>query len=77
MLPWASRLEEVNALFLELLTPEKIKTIVSFIPAEWLFFDSLPDAEANRKVYEEFLLTRLMHSAIFLNEAQHARKAIV
>jgi hypothetical protein len=77
MLPWASKLEEVNSLFLEQLSAEKIRAIVSFIPAEWLVFDSLPDAEANRKIYEEFILTRLTHSAIFLNEAQHARKAIV
>ncbi len=77
MLPWASRLEEVNEQFLQLLTPEKIRTIVSFIPAEWLVFESLPDTEANRKVYEDFLLTRLSHSEVFLKEAQHARKAIV
>lgn len=77
MLPWASRLEEVNEHFLQLLTPEKIRTIVSFIPAEWLVFESLADAEANRKVYEDFLLTRLSHAEVFLKEAQHARKAIV
>jgi hypothetical protein len=77
LLPWASELEQVNAIFLEQLTPEKIKTIVSFIPAEWLVFETLPDPEANRKVYEEFLLNRLAHAAIFLNEAQHARKAII
>jgi hypothetical protein len=77
LLPWASALEEVNAIFLEQLTPEKIKTIVSFIPAEWLVFETLPDPEANRKVYEEFLINRFAHAAIFLNEAQHARKAII
>lgn len=49
MLPWATRLEEVNALFLELLTPEKIKTIVSFIPAEWLLLIPCPMLKKTEK----------------------------
>jgi hypothetical protein len=50
---------------------------VELVPEEWLISEALPDAGKNRSIYEQFLLTRLSNSFIFLKEAQHARKAII
>jgi len=75
LLPFASRLEEVDAEFRTRLTQEKITEIVGLIPDEWLAKWSLDiSAHDIRQVYIQFLQTRLAHSHIFLKEAQHARK---
>ena len=75
LLPFASRLEEVDAEFRSRLTREKIAEIVGLIPDEWLAKWSLDiSAHDIRQVYIQFLQTRLAHSHIFLKEAQHARK---
>ena len=77
LLPWASELNEVNEFFCAELTSEKIISIVALIPIEWLVSDSEPDADGNRKVYEQFLLNRVHHSANFIKQAQHARQVPV
>ncbi|MGN6162925.1 MAG: HipA family kinase [Flavisolibacter sp.] len=77
LLPWASQLEKADDIFRSILTSQRIDAIVDLIPDEWLSSEALPAAASNRKVYKDFLLTRLSHSSIFLNEAQHARKAII
>jgi hypothetical protein len=75
LLPFASRLEEVDAEFRTRLTLEKITEIVGLIPDDWLDKWSLDiSAHDIRQVYIQFLQTRLTHSHIFLKEAQHARK---
>jgi hypothetical protein len=75
LLPFASRLEEVDAEFRTRLTLEKITEIVELIPDDWLANWSLDiSAHDIRQVYIQFLQTRLTHSHIFLKEAQHARK---
>lgn len=77
LLPWATQLQQVNAAFKELLTPELLKTVVALIPDEWLTFEPQVPAAEKRHVYEQFLITRLQHSEIFVKEAQHARNAII
>ncbi len=78
LLPRASEIEKVDATFRSILTPERIAAIVTLIPDEWLIKeDTTETADENRKVYEQFLVTRLSNSAIFVNEAQHARKALI
>jgi hypothetical protein len=81
LLPLASRLEEVDGVFKSLLPPGLIKDIVGLIPEEWLIdfpgADPLDNPLNIREAYVEFLTTRLASSAIFLNEALHARKAII
>ena len=78
LLPLAGELDKVDEDFRRVLTPDRIHAIVALVPDEWLASDSpaLP-AEEKRKVYERFLNTRLSTSAIFVNEAQHARKSII
>ena len=76
LLPWASKLEEVNEEYGSLLTPDLIRSVTDLIPDEWLLTE-LPQPEKNREVYYQFLMNRIQSSSIFVNEAQHARKAII
>jgi HipA-like kinase len=78
LLPLAGELDKVDEDFRRVLTPDRIHSIVALVPDEWLASDSptLPVVK-KRKVYERFLNTRLSTSAIFVNEAKHARKSII
>lgn len=77
LLPWASELAGVDEKCKSLLSPGRIRSIVRLIPDEWLIIDGniLPDTA--RDIYENFLLNRLSHSSIFVNEAQHARQMFI
>jgi hypothetical protein len=78
LLPQASLLEEVNTEYSALLNETTMAAIVNLIPDEWLAWDDTEETpEQLRSVYTQFLLTRLQHSTNFLNEAQHARKALI
>src|SRR5215211_24117 len=74
LLPWADQLDVVDKAFHSILTVEMIHSIVNLIPDEWVVFEDLPQPSENRKVYEDFILTRFAHSLNFVKEAQHARK---
>ena len=78
LLPLATKLEEVDSAFRSLLPPERIRSIVSLIPDEWLVGYS-PDesVDEQRQVYIKFLETRLSHTEVFIKEAQNARKALI
>ncbi len=78
LLPQASELDVVDAEYTALLTPAHIEAIVNLIPEDWLTsgaFEDTPDTI--RQVYAGFLTSRLANSRIFVNEAQHARTAII
>lgn len=77
LLPWADELDRVDAAFRQLLTPERLRSVVSLVPEEWLVWPSAPDAAENRKVYEEFLIRRVAQSKKFVTEAKNAREALV
>ena len=77
LLKWASELGKVNETFRSVLKEDKIISIVRLVPDEWLKSESAPNANDNRKVYEEFLLNRISHSENFIKEAQHARQALI
>ncbi|MEO9004353.1 MAG: HipA family kinase [Ginsengibacter sp.] len=78
LLPQATELDEVASEFREILTKELIHGIVSLIPDEWLEGETeFQSINEYRKAYEWFLETRIAHSAIFVKEAQNARKAII
>lgn len=66
----ASRLDEVDKLMRERITPEIISDIVDALPDEWL--DNPVEA---RRVYKEFLTKRLENSNIFTNHAIQVRDA--
>ncbi|MBL7757622.1 MAG: aminotransferase class I and II [Chitinophagaceae bacterium] len=71
LLPQASQLEEADRHLRELLTTEVIHHIVSLVPGEWL------QPPLSHSVYEQFLLTRIQHSSVFVNQAQHARSVLI
>ncbi|ALI97763.1 HipA family kinase [Rufibacter tibetensis] len=78
LLPQATQLTEVDAEFKALLSPEQIQSIVSLIPDDWLTGDSpFATPEEHRQAYAQFLEARLAHTDIFIQEAQHARKALI
>lgn len=76
MLSRASMLNEVDAEMHRLITPEAIDSIVAMLPDEWLDYspDTTPDEV--RKVYSEFLKTRLNNSQLFVNQANEFRSKL-
>lgn len=78
LLPLASEMEVVDKEFRKKLTREKILSITSLIPAEWLTDDGTEkSAEEQRSSYAQFLESRVASSEVFVKEVQHAREAIV
>jgi hypothetical protein len=78
LLPQADRLAEVDAAFKERLTPELLRSIVDLVPDTWLQWEGMEETpDELRATYLEFLQLRLAHSHVFINEAQHARQALV
>ncbi len=80
LLPYAEELAETDREIHTLLDSSNIfQNIVNQIPDEWLA-EAEPahiSAEEKRKAYFDFLTSRLSHSSIFVNEAAHAREALV
>jgi hypothetical protein len=78
LLPLATELEAIDAGFRSILTDEKIDSIVSLIPDEWLKIDpNFATAEEHRLAYGEFLKTRISNSEIFIKETQNARESAI
>lgn len=78
LLPYATKLEEVDKEFKKILTPDRIEEVVGLLPDDWLCWGGVEEApEAIRRVYIDFLNMRLNHSEIFIKEAQHARKTLI
>lgn len=77
LLPFATRLEEVDVEMRQRITPEFIDELVMTIPSEWLSQSSeIIPVEEQRAVYSEFLKKRLENSKIFVDHAINARKSI-
>ena len=78
LLAQAGEIEKVDGPCREILTEERLRGIVDLIPDAWLAGESFfPDIATHRQAYLRFLTTRVAHSAIFIKEVQHARKAII
>jgi hypothetical protein len=78
LLPQASMLQEADALFKTILTPEALQSIVNLIPLEWLDWQDTDESpEEVRTVYLQFLSMRLNHSQNFIKEAQNARETLI
>lgn len=74
LLPQATELTQVDEEIKKVLTVDKLTEIVNLIPAEWLVWnDTNKTPDELKNMYLQFLVTRLNHSHIFINEAQHAR----
>jgi len=78
LLSRATELEKAGQELEAVLTPGRIEAIVSIVPDEWLEAEHPAATAAEiRKVYEQFLITRIASSEIFVKEAQYAREALV
>lgn len=78
LLSRADQLLPVNAEMVKFITPEVIGAVVDLIPNAWLAFRNEEATPAElREVYRQFLTNRIAQSGIFVNEAQHARQALI
>ncbi|WP_040298654.1 HipA family kinase [Arcticibacter svalbardensis] len=77
LLSSATELDTVDQEFRAILTEDCIKSITALIPDEWLSDESSEIASQHRQVYDQFLLSRLSNSEIFVKEAQHAREILI
>lgn len=78
LLPYAAELDRVDTEYRQILNAERIRSIVSLIPDQWLTDESSSDSVGEkRSVYIEFLETRAANSEIFVKEAKYAREALV
>lgn len=77
LLPWATQLDEADAILKPILTEERLNDIVALIPDDWLpGVRDEGNPNEQRAVYAQFLATRLTHSSTFVNEAKHAATLI-
>jgi hypothetical protein len=78
LLPWATELDLIDNAFRDLLSKDRIDWIISLIPEEWLISESFfSSSRQHREAYNQYLLSRIENSAIFIKEAQNAREAII
>jgi len=78
LLPLATEIETADEKFRAILTNDKIHSIVSLIPDEWLQDESIFKSTVQHKeAYEEFLTKRIANSSIFIKEAQYAREKLI
>jgi len=75
LLSWATEMESADRKARAVITPQKIKEIVSLVPDEWLVLLAPEPVENIRDVYVQFLTNRL--SLNFVNDVQHARQTLV
>jgi len=76
LLSRASELEKADSQLKSLLSPGKIRAIVEGVPGTWLHSEN-ETPSSMRQVYVDFLINRINHSAIFVNEANHARQSLI
>lgn len=78
LLPFATKLEEADHEMKSKLTEAVIKQVVDLVPDEWILAGrDTETAEEARKVYVDFLWSRLEQSFHFVNGAIDARKSLV
>ncbi len=78
LLQLATELEEADKISQALLTSQRVQDIVHLIPEIWLEGeDAFPSVETHRQAYADFLNSRIAHSSIFVNAAQHAGTATI
>jgi hypothetical protein len=78
LLKLATELVETDTKSKQILTAEKIRSIVALVPDEWLA-EGIENGSAAelREVYAQFLETRINSSHIFVKEAQDARERLI
>ena len=77
LLPQASELEKADAELKIIITPEKIRSIISALPGEWLTSTFEESPEEVKNIYSDYLISRLETSPKLINEALNARKQLI
>jgi hypothetical protein len=78
LLPTASLLMEADQHLKTQLTPALLQNIINLVPDSWLENDAdFADPAAHRMAYLDYLLDRLAHSQVFVEEAMRARDQLV
>lgn len=78
LLPRASALDKVDAEMKQIITSELIDEVVQMVPDEWILASrDTETVQEAKQVYVSFLKMRLANSNVFLDEANHARKALI
>jgi hypothetical protein len=77
LLPQANELEQVDEEMRKLFTPEVINAVVRLVPSVWLEENEDTDTASLKEVYSNYLIHRIAQSDIFVNEAEHAREALI
>src|SRR5688500_5588827 len=78
LLAKATAMDKAGEKFRSVLTPDRIRSIVSLLPDDWLnrsAFREKPDEVRN--IYSNFLISRMNNADIFENEARNARLALI
>jgi HipA-like kinase len=76
LLPFASSIPEADARLASLLDRAALESIAAAVPDDWLQAeDGLPDPDAHRRAYVDYLTTRLEAPRAFVEEAERARVA--
>jgi hypothetical protein len=78
LLPAAAHIAAAGKKYRDVLTEEKVRSIVDLLPDEWLAGGSFTESPGEvREIYSRFILERLANADIFEKEAEHARHALV
>jgi len=78
LLPYASQLDLVDAQLRLILTENRIRSVINWIPDAWLAGETTFDTPGQyREAYIHFLMTRIENSTIFIKEAQHAAETLI
>jgi hypothetical protein len=78
LLPWASRVEEIDPFLRTRLNEGVFAGILEHVPDDWLLPEpGIAGPQAKRQAYIEYLMQRLNAAALFVEEAIRARDALV
>jgi hypothetical protein len=76
LLPFAASIAEADARLAPRVDGQVLRGLVDAIPDDWLEPEAgLPDPEAHRRAYVDYLSTRLAEPRPFVEEADRARAA--
>lgn len=78
LLPQADEIDKADEEFRKILTPDKIREIVSLVPDDWLNWTQDEETPQDlREVYIDFLNERISHSENFVNQIKDARQTLI
>ncbi len=73
LLPYATRMEEVDKEFRTLISNDFIADLVNIIPDDWLVDSPFESVAEHREAYAQYLRDRVKYSEILVKEANDAR----